>query len=77
MDYDLILRAYRAGIPFVRVPVPLAAFRGGGLSDRKPLDGFCEVRRSQLANGLNRPLVETLHAARMGVRKYVRPLLGR
>jgi len=73
MDYDLILRAYRAGIPFVRVPVPLAGFRGGGLSDRKPLDGFREVRRSQLANGLNRPLVETLHAAKIGVRKYVRP----
>lgn len=77
MDYDLILRAYRAGIPFVRVPVPLAGFRGGGLSDRKPLDGFREVRRSQLAHGLNRPLVETLHAARMVVRKYVRPWLAR
>jgi hypothetical protein len=64
MDYDLILRAHLARVPFVRVPQPLAGFRCGGLSDRKPLDGFCEVRRSQLANGLNRPLVETLHAAR-------------
>lgn len=76
MDYDLILRAYRSGIPFVRVPVPLAGFRGGGLSDRKPLDAFQEVRRSQLENGLNRPLVEAIHVARMGVRKYVRPALG-
>lgn len=77
MDYDLILRAYLARVAFVRVPQPLAAFRGGGLSDRKPLDGFREVRRSQLANGLNRPLVEVLHAARMGVRKYVRPAVRR
>ena len=77
MDYDLILRAYLARVPFVRVPQPLAGFRGGGLSDRKPLDGFREVRRSQLENGLSRPLVEALHAAKMGVRKYVRPALSR
>jgi glycosyltransferase involved in cell wall biosynthesis len=77
MDYDLILRAYLARVPFVPVPQPLAGFRGGGLSDRKPLDGFREVRRSQLENGLSRPLVEALHAARMGMRKYVRPVLRR
>lgn len=75
MDYDLILRAYLAGVPFVRVPLPLAGFRGGGLSDRKPLDGFREVRQSQLENGVSRLLVEALHAARMGMRKYVRPAL--
>ena len=76
MDYDLILRAYRANIPLVRIATPLVGFRGGGLSDRKPLDGFREVRNSQLANGFNRPLVETIHAAKFCVRKYVRPMLG-
>jgi GT2 family glycosyltransferase len=76
MDYDLILRAYLAGFPFVRVPQPLAGFRGGGVSDRKPLEGFREVRMSQIANRLNRPLLETIHTAKMCVRKYVRPMLG-
>ena len=76
MDYDLILRAYLASVPFVRVPQPLAGFRGGGVSDRKPLEGFREVRESQIANRLNRPLLEMIHAAKMCVRKYVRPMLG-
>ena len=76
MDYDLILRAYLAGVPFVRVPRPLAGFRGGGVSDRKPLEGFREVRESQIANRLNRPLLEMIHAAKICVRKYVRPMLG-
>ena len=76
MDYDLVLRAYLAGVPFVRVPRPLAGFRGGGVSDRKPLEGFREVRMSQIANRLNRPLLETIHTAKMCVRKYVRPMLG-
>lgn len=77
MDYDLILRAYRSGVLFVRVPVPLAGFRGGGLSDRKPLDGFEEVRRSQLHHGLFRPLVHLIYFAKYGVRRYIRPVLGR
>jgi glycosyltransferase involved in cell wall biosynthesis len=76
MDYDFILRAYRAGAPFVHLAQPLVGFRGGGLSDRKPLEGFREVRDSQLANGFNRPLVEAIHAAKFCVRKYVRPMLG-
>jgi glycosyltransferase involved in cell wall biosynthesis len=75
MDYDFILRAYLAGTPFVRVAQPLVGFRGGGLSDRKPLDGFREVRLSQLANGFRRPLVDAIHAAKYCVRKYIRPLL--
>lgn len=76
MDYDFILRAYRAGAPFVHLAQPLVGFRSGGLSDRSPLQGFREVRDSQLANGLNRPLVEAIHAAKLCVRKYVRPMLG-
>lgn len=76
MDYDFILRAYRIGTPFVHLARPLVGFRGGGLSDRKPLDGFREVRQSQLANGFGRPLVEAIHAAKYCVRKYIRPTLG-
>jgi glycosyltransferase involved in cell wall biosynthesis len=77
MDYDFVLRAYLAGARFVHLDEPLVGFRGGGLSDRKPLEGFREVRHSQLAQGLNRPTVELLHAAKMTVRRFVRPLLGR
>jgi glycosyltransferase involved in cell wall biosynthesis len=76
MDYDFILRAYLAGVPFVRLHQALVGFRGGGLSDRKPLEGFREVRDSQIANGLSRPTVEAIHAAKFCVRKYIRPLLG-
>jgi glycosyltransferase involved in cell wall biosynthesis len=76
MDYDFILRAYLSGVPFVHLQRPLVGFRSGGLSDRKPLAGFREVRDSQLANGLGRPMVETIHTAKVVVRKYVRPLLG-
>ncbi|MFY9512573.1 MAG: hypothetical protein WAQ05_16525, partial [Rubrivivax sp.] len=76
MDYDFVLRAYLAGTRFVHLDEALVGFRGGGVSDRKPLEGFREVRHSQLAHGLNRPTVELLHAAKMTVRRVVRPLLG-
>lgn len=76
MDYDLILRAYQANTPFVRIAKPLVGFRGGGLSDRNPLDGFAEVRRSQLANGWYRPLVELIYGSKFLFRKYARPVLG-
>ena len=77
MDYDFILRAHLAGTSFSYLPEPLVAYRAGGLSDRRPLGGFREVRRSQLENGYQRPLVELLHAAKVGVRRYIRPLLSR
>lgn len=76
MDYDFVLRAYLAGAHFQHVDETLVGFRGGGLSDREPLVAFRETRRSQLENGLNRATVEVLHAAKMTVRRYVRPLLG-
>ncbi len=76
MDYDFVLRAYLAGARFVHVDEALVGFRGGGLSDRQPVLGFREVRRSQLEHGLNRLAVELLHGAKMTVRCVVRPLLG-
>jgi len=76
MDYDLVLRAYLAGVPFVRVPIPLAGFRGGGVSDRKPMEAFREVRLSQIANHLNSTTAHALFAAKWFVRRCVRPLLS-
>jgi GT2 family glycosyltransferase len=76
MDYDFVLRAHLAGARFVHIDEALVGFRSGGLSDREPLQAFRELRRSQLEQGLNRPMVELLHAARMTVRRVVRPLLG-
>ena len=76
MDYDLILRAYLAGVPFVRVPRPLAGFRGGGVSDRKPLEGFREVFVSQRANGLNPTLAYILFGLKRFVRGVVRPCVA-
>jgi glycosyltransferase involved in cell wall biosynthesis len=76
MDYDFVLRAHLAGARFHHIDETLVGFRGGGLSDREPLLAFRELRRSQLEQGLNRPLVEVLHAVRMTVRRVVRPLLG-
>lgn len=76
MDYDLMLRAYLAGVSFVRVPRPLAGFRGGGVSDRKPLEGFREVWVSQVANGLNPILARLLFGLKRFVRGTVRPSLS-
>lgn len=76
MDYDFVLRAYLRGVPFVYLAKPLVGFRGGGLSDRRPLDGFREVRDSQLKNGLNEALVHGIYGAKLFVRKYLRTALG-
>lgn len=76
MDYDFLLRAWRAGARFTHVAEPLVVVRSGGLSDCQPLVGFGDVRISQLEAGLNRPVVEALHAARVAMRRYVRPLIG-
>lgn len=76
MDYDFALRAYLAGVRFQHLDETLVGFRGGGLSDRQPLLGFREVRRSQLAQGLHPWGVNVLHAAKMTVRRFIRPLLG-
>lgn len=77
MDYDFLLRAWRAGASFRHIAEPLVVMRGGGLSDRLPLVGFHDVRTSQIEAGLNRPLIETLHAARVLTRRYIRPMFGR
>jgi len=76
MDYDLVLRAYLAGVPFVRVPQPLAGFRSGGVSDRKPLEGFREVFDSQRANGLSPGLARLLFGLKQFVRGTVRPTVS-
>jgi len=76
MDYDFILRAYRADVPFSRLARPLVGFRAGGLSDRKPLEGFREVRDSQLSHGFNRPLAQLIYTTKRFVRMYIRPIIG-
>ena len=77
MDYDFVLRAYLSGIRFEYLARPLVGFRGGGLSDRMPIEGFREVRNSQLVNGFNAPLTRSIYAAKFCVRKCLRPLLSR
>jgi len=76
MDYDFILRAHLHGIQFKHVAKPLVGFRGGGLSDRKPLDGFREVRNSQLENGLNCLLTNLIFFCKYCFRRYIRQNLG-
>ncbi|NQW48607.1 MAG: glycosyltransferase [Planctomycetes bacterium] len=76
MDYDFILRAYIAGTPFVRVPLPLAGFRSGGVSDRKPLEGFRDVWASQLGNGFDPRIAGLLFGLKKFVRTMIRPLLS-
>lgn len=54
MDYDLILRLYRAGRKFVYLPQPLTEMRYGGVSDNRLLAGLQEVRRVALRQGYPR-----------------------
>ena len=51
MDYDLVLRLYRAGCRFWYLDQPLAAMRYGGASDSRFLDGLREVRRATVRAG--------------------------
>ena len=76
MDYDFILRAHRAGWPFKRVPCPLVHFRAGGNSDRRALEGFTDVYRSQCRHGLSQWVTGPLYRAKMLFRGHIRPLLG-
>lgn len=72
MDYDLVLRAWRAGLRLRALEAELVACRAGGLSDRQPLRGFDEVLASQLAQGLNPGVARALHAAKVFVRRRLR-----
>ena len=51
MDYDLVLRLYKAGFKFCYIPEPLAAMRYGGASDTGYMEGLREVRRMTIREG--------------------------
>lgn len=76
MDYDLMLRAWLAGWRFHRIHRPLVGFRAGGNSDRRALEGFADVVRSQRKHRLSPLLIEPLYVAKYIVRKYLRPAVG-
>lgn len=54
MDYDLILRLYKAGANFVYVDKPITSMSYGGASDNRFLDGLKEVRQVKLREGYPR-----------------------
>lgn len=47
MDYELMLRFYKKGYTFVRIPAPLANMRWEGMSDKNWLLGCKEVKRAK------------------------------
>lgn len=51
MDYDLILRLYKAGGKFVYVSKPLTMMSYGGASDERCLDGLRELRQIKIREG--------------------------
>jgi glycosyltransferase involved in cell wall biosynthesis len=51
MDYDLMLRMYKAGCRFHYLERPLAAMRYGGASDERFLEGLREVRTIAIREG--------------------------
>jgi glycosyltransferase involved in cell wall biosynthesis len=54
MDYDLILRLYKAGANFVQIDKPITMMRYGGASDERCLDGLLEVRQIKIREGYPR-----------------------
>ena len=51
MDYDLLLRMFKAGQNFFYIPHALAAMRYGGASDDRHMDGLREVRAIAIREG--------------------------
>jgi len=51
MDIDIFLRWLTAGVRIEYLPEPLVAMHYGGLSDRRPYDGYREARRAFIENG--------------------------
>jgi glycosyltransferase involved in cell wall biosynthesis len=54
MDYDLVLRLFRAGCHFRYLPQTLAIMRYGGASDDRFMAGLREVRAISVRNGFPR-----------------------
>lgn len=51
MDVEIFLRWLVSGVKMVYLPEPLVAMYYGGLSDRRPYDGYREARRAFIEHG--------------------------
>jgi len=51
MDVDIFLRWITSGVTINYLPEPLVAMHYGGLSDRRPYDGYREARRAFIEHG--------------------------
>ncbi len=51
MDIDMFARWVSAGVNICYLPEPLVAMHYGGLSDRRPFEGYKEARQALILNG--------------------------
>ena len=73
MDYDLLLRFYRAKVVFKHINKPLAIYRLGGTNQkyrRRTIDEICQV---SIANGGNRLIANWIRIVKI-LKDSVRPL---
>lgn len=69
MDYDFYARALDLGVEFRCLNEDIALFSGEGKSGQRPRECHREVLRSQLENGLFKPLCYLTFALKMGVNR--------
>ncbi len=78
MDYDLVLRAYQAGVKFVYVESVLAHMRYGGASDARVWQGLLEIWKVSVRQGYPRykASVWLLYRAFVGLVKNILRQIG-
>ncbi len=69
MDYDFYVRALAAGVEFRYLKEDVALFSGEGRSGQMPRECHREVLRSQMENGLSKPLCYLTFASKMAINR--------
>ncbi|MHC1696713.1 MAG: glycosyltransferase family 2 protein [Geobacteraceae bacterium] len=64
MDVEIFLRWGTARVSIDYLPEPLVAMHYGGLSDRRPFEGYREAKRAFIENGYSILLVSLLYACK-------------
>lgn len=72
MDYDLFLRAQKAGVKFYELPATITRYSFDGKSGSNPLAAYLEVLHSQRQHGLFYPLCLTTFLLKMAVNRLKR-----
>lgn len=67
MDVEIFLRWVRNGVNIDYLPEPLAVVQGGGVSGKRALEGYREVKTALLSNRFSTILTHIQFVARLGL----------